>query len=506
MDNRILVFLLSLGAILLATTLGIMIGLGDLIIPCLIVALSGVTFLVTTPKVATFATVALFASGLTAPGLPNLFGLAEGAQIALIGIAILLMVFGRASLTKIPLSQILLIGFCLIVFITGVARGFGFRFLGSNLWGGGLYIEIFLSALLVFALPRVNMPANWWPVAIVTMGALSLTRLLAEILFVKTGASFVTLFVHLDEASTRTELSDAAGGGGVGRLMVAGLSVGFMIIAFLATVDTSKLFKAKPIPILIFLGIVALSLLSGYRLITLVIILTVILAAIYQKALTWPRIFSSILVALVLVGIIYSVSDSLPISMQRAVSWLPNINISSAALGDADQTVDWRLDVWRAAIQYIPEYFWIGKGLAFDGDALVAAKMGDGTWDPISWALIEGAYHNGYLSLLLLFGIFGLILGIALLVTVLGRMIRFNNRHWKNQSLKRCYQAFLASLTATVMVYLTVYGDVAAVFPNFLFTWAIMEGIRACDENQGVYLHGDISSPDILEEDHAYIE
>lgn len=506
MDNRILVFLLSLGAILLAATVGAMIGLEDMVIPCLVLVLASGIFFITTPRVASFAVVALFASGLTAPGLPGQMGLAQGAEAALIGIAGLLMVFGRASLNKISSTQILLIAFCLIVFITGISRGFGFRFLGSDLWGGTYYIDFFLCSLLVFALPRVNMPANWWPIAILAMGLLALARVLAEVLFVKTGASFITLFVQLDQASTSTELSDAATGEGVGRLLSAGTAVAFMVIAFLAIVHTSKLFKAKSVfSILVLFGLFALSLLSGFRLLTLMVAVTVTIAAIYQKTITIPRAVFAMITALVILGTIYYVSDSLPINVQRAVSWLPNIHVSAEARGDANQTVDWRLDVWRAAIQYIPEYFWIGKGFAFDGDLLISSKTAVG-WDPISWALIQGAYHNGYLSLLLLLGVFGLIIGVALLVSVLVRLVKLNYAPWKSATLLRCYQAFLSSITGMVIVYLTVYGDVPAVFPTFLFLWAVLESIRACDEKLSAHVPIADGHTHILEEEYASLE
>lgn len=506
MDNRILVFLLTAGAVTLSVATGVMIGMEELIVPSIILLAFGAILLIATPSIATFLVVALYASGLTAPGLPGNIGLPQVINTAEIGLAILFVVFGRASIGKTSMQHWILLAFCLVVLMTGVVRGFGFRFLGSNLWGGTFYVDIFLCALLVFALPRVNMPARWWPVAVVAMGILAILPLLAELLYVKAGASFLALFVQLNPTGVSTMVAESETGGSLGRLMTAGLAVGFMVIAYLSVIHTSRLFTVRSIiPIAVLLGIFILSLVSGFRLITALIVLTIFLTALYQKTLTAPRVIFGIASSLILLGTLYYISDNLPLNMQRAISWLPGIHVSSMAQGDADQTVQWRLDVWHAAVQYIPEYFWIGKGLAFDGELLTSAMMGGAGWDPISWALIEGSYHNGYLSLLLLFGIFGLLTGLALLVSVLWRAIKFNSAPWKNPRLHRCYQAFLASITSTVIVYLTVYGDVTAIFPNFLFTWAVLESIRACDENStGVAVMR--SSAEVIEEEHAYVE
>src|SRR5690606_17037721 len=148
------------------------------------------------------------------------------------------------------------------------------------------------------------------------------------------------------------------------------------------------------------------------------------------------------------------VSDELPHNVQRTISWLPGIDISGAAAQDAEGTIRWRLDVWKEAIHHIPDYFWIGKGFSYDANLYLASMTGYASYDAINWALVTGGYHNGYLSLLLLLGIGGLLTGLPLLVMVAVRHIRFNFAMWNSPVLHQCHQAFLSSITCWVIVYL----------------------------------------------------
>jgi O-antigen ligase len=506
MDNRLIVALLIGSAIILSIIAGVAIGSGETLLPAVLVAgLVGVIF-IASPRLAAFLAVALYASHLTFPGLPGNIVLSQLLLAAVPALALMLLVFGKISYPRMTKEHLLLIAFCGVVFMTGFIRGFGFRFLGSNLWGGTFYLDIFLGAALVLTLPKIVLPPSWWPVTVITFALMGALPLLAEILVAKTGAYFIQLFVVIGQLNVDAMVNENTGNG-VGRLFSAGISANYLLIGFLSVVHTSKLFNVRFTPaIAIALGIVAMSLLSGFRLITATLVLIIFITALFQKTLTLPRMLFGAGAALVILSGIYYISDNLPISAQRAISWLPGINVSGAAIGDADQTIDWRLDVWRAACKSIPEYFWLGKGLAFDGNLLMAAMSGSSDWDPISWALIEGSYHNGYLSLLLGFGIFGFVIGLALMLTVTWRVIALNFAPWKNPRLKLCYQAFLASLTATVIVYLTVYGDVTAVFPPFFFTWACLEAIRTSDENSNGIAKTSDDSEISVEEENAFIE
>lgn len=482
MDSRILVFLLVLGGALLSLMIGVSIGSGEVLLPFLLIVVLAGLALVAKPRVAALLAVTLVSSGLTAPGLPGQFGLYYVAIAAVTGCALLLVIFKRSSLPKFTVLHQLLAAFSAIVLITGFIRGFGFQWLGSSMWGGFIYISIVFPALLVFVLPIVNMPANWWRPAIIIMGLLSPIPLIADLMVVYgIPFGFVRLFMQTG-ATIGTLVTDYEATGGLTRLTSAGIAAQSMIIAFLAVVHTRKLFHARnAISIGVLVGIVILSLVSGFRMMTALIFVIILFAAFLQRTINFNRLVFGVVALTAVILALYATSHTLPYSVQRAISWLPGIGVSQSAAADAAGTITWRLDLWEQAVRYIPDYFWIGKGFSYDADMYLASMRGYAAWDSLNWALVTGAYHNGYLSLILLLGIFGLLTGIPLLIGVVVRHLRINREAWNDSVLQQCHQAFLASEVGWMFIYLTIYGDVSAVFPQFFFNWAVMEAIRLCD-------------------------
>ena len=396
---------------------------------------------------------------------------------------IVLLIFNRIPFPSITGHRLIMVGFCAVILLTGILRGFGFQFLGSGQWGGFTYVAVLFSASLVITLPAVNLSARWWPRAILLMGLLAPLPLIADLLVVNGFAyGLVRLFMQTGDTIGTLIAEQSAVGEVLSRYTSAGVAAQTMIIAFLARVPTNKLFNTRSVgSILVLICIVILSFFSGFRLMTMMVLFIVFLAALLQRSLTLPRVITGCAMGAVAVGILYAMAARLPMNIQRSLSWLPGIDISGSVAADAAGTVEWRLELWQEALHAIPEYFWLGKGFSYDGELFVKMLRGMGSADSIQWALVTGAYHNGYLSLLLVTGIFGLILGMALLVGVSIRQLQLNRRAWNHPTLHRCHQAFHASQLCWVIVYLTVYGDVSAVFPGFFFTWAVLEALDRCD-------------------------
>lgn len=480
MDSRVIIFIITFFAVIAALMVGVAVGMGEAMLPqAMVLGLVGV-LLIARPEVAVFITVALFASGLGAPGIGDQLSLYDASTAALIGCAIIAVVFRRNTELSIGLAHRLVILFGLLLFITGFARGFGIRFLGGDLWGGFNYIKMFLAIGLVFTLPMIRMPARAWRFAILAMALLSAIPLAAQLLMlfgINNG-----LIQMLGKANNfLSNMPSARPTESVDRVAAAGLCAQSLLLAMLAVVPTRKLFQFRSIWTVFAVGaIITLSFLSGFRLMTVSLVLCLAIAILIQKTLNPPRVIMGVIIGLVGLLILYQVSDSLPRSMQRALSWLPGITISQVAAESAEGTVSWRLDLWHEAAKDIPQYFLLGKGFGFNGTEMTRIMMSDP--NSIYWALVSGAYHNGYLSLLLLFGIGGLVLGLWILVAVVWRHWKLVRARWNNPSLQRAHQAFFAFSAMSLIVYLTIYGDVASVFPQFFYFWAIMESLRKTDE------------------------
>ncbi len=506
MDTRLVIFFVTALFVVAAAAIGLGVGSGEIFFASLLTLGLCVLVLIVRPQIATFVVVASYASGLTCPGLPGQLGIYYTACMA-VGLGmVVLVIFGQAPFPRFSPVLLVSLTFCGVVLATGLVRGMGFQFLGSGQWGGFAYIAILFNATLVVTLPSVNLSATWWPRAILLMGLLAPLKLVADLLIVN-GLPYglVSMFLQTGDTVGTLLAEQNAVGDVLSRYTSAGVAAQSLVIAFLARVHTSRLFQARSLTSILGLAlIVILSFFSGYRLMTMMVVFVVFIAALLQRSLTAPRVVVGCAMAAIAVAILYSVSAQLPMNIQRAISWLPGISISGSAAANASGTIEWRLELWQEALRYIPDYIWIGKGFSYDGELYVKLLNNYGTTDTIQWALVTGAYHNGYLSLLLVTGLLGLVLGLSLLIGVSVRQIRANRRAWNNPVLLRCHQAFHASQLCWVIVFLTVYGDVTAVFPGFFFTWAVMEALVQCDRRSTLQIAATEGDLRPTEEDSHY--
>ena len=74
----------------------------------------------------------------------------------------------------------------------------------------------------------------------------------------------------------------------------------------------------------------------------------------------------------------------------------------------ADDTTEWRLNMWKNVLPQIPQYLILGKGYSFNAAELeVINSVRNGGTDPTAAAETVGDYHNGPLSVIIPFGLFG---------------------------------------------------------------------------------------------------
>jgi O-antigen ligase len=153
-------------------------------------------------------------------------------------------------------------------------------------------------------------------------------------------------------------------------------------------------------------------LISGYRSCVLEIVGTVVVLFLLEGLHRTRMLLISLLVGLFAFTALYLSAPHLPYAFQRSISFLPGISVTRDARMEAESTVGWRWELWMEFAQDVPEYFWLGKGLTIRSE--------DMDWVPIMaryreniqpWyaSYLTGEHHNGLLSVLLSFGIFGLL-------------------------------------------------------------------------------------------------
>ena len=108
------------------------------------------------------------------------------------------------------------------------------------------------------------------------------------------------------------------------------------------------------------------------------------------------------------VGVVATVSEKLPTSVQRSLSFLP-IKIDEHVRMEAQGSVQWRLEMWEILCKEIPDYLFMGKGYAIDPTVFQMTEMNSrlGYAIQAEWAVLAGEYHNGPLSVLIPLGIWG---------------------------------------------------------------------------------------------------
>jgi hypothetical protein len=201
------------------------------------------------------------------------------------------------------------------------------------------------------------------------------------------------------------------------------------------------------------------AMLGGYRglliMMAMVVVVLFFVEGVYKTRLGPAIIFASLFL---LVGTITFV-DKMPLSVQRAFSFLPMEKIDPTARLDALSTLDWRLSMWKILIPEIPKYLILGKGYSFSGTDyyLTQEAVRRGLYTPYEDTLISGNYHNGILTLLIPFGIFGFLTFLCFCGAGLWTLLR--NHRYGDSELKPYNTFLLAYFISQLLFYFIFYGQ-----------------------------------------------
>jgi hypothetical protein len=186
--------------------------------------------------------------------------------------------------------------------------------------------------------------------------------------------------------------------------------------------------------------------------------------------------------ALILVGsITVSFSEHMPLSVQRCLAFLP-LKINPVAKLSAQASTDWRLEIWRSLVPQIPQYLLLGKGLTFDanemamyhtlGNQEVTGVVGGGF-------TLAGDYHNGPLSLIIPFGIWGCLAFIWFLVASI--KVLWANYKYGDPEIRRANTLLLSFFISKTILFLAVFGGFYSDLVSFIgivgFSIAVNGGV-----------------------------
>lgn len=302
-------------------------------------------------------------------------------------------------------------------FLTG---GIGFGFLNGSSYGGKKYVYLFAAIMLYFALATQPIPRNRVYLFVALFFLSSLIPLISYLgALGGPGFYFLSEIFPMQVAVETVEGASDIGGAGhsfgggdnITRLSeLAEVAKGVLCYLLARHGARGMMDIRRPWRMGFFILAMVASLYSGFRS-NLILFPLTFAVMFYLEGLFRTRYFAVLLAGVLLSSaVILPNANRLPLSMQRALSFLP-IYVDPVAREDAMGSTNWRIQMWKQLFPDIPRYLIKGKGYSLNPDDLYlvnqAANRGTATGYDI--ALVAGDYHSGPLSVIIPFGLGGVI-------------------------------------------------------------------------------------------------
>ncbi len=363
-----------------------------------------------------------------------------------------------------------LIFFAGVILVTAKLRGgIGIRSLGGESFGGKSYIILLAAIMGYFAFTSQRIPAhraNWYVSWFLLSGVASVVSNLAYV----AGPAFWWLFYlfPLDVAMHQVMADFVIEQQIISRVSGLAFSATAAFAFFLMRYGIRGIFDlSRPWRLFTFVLITVSSLFGGFRSCIALMALS-FFVQFYLEGLFRTRLFFFLLLAGVVVGaVLIPIAHKLPLAVQRSVCFLP-LDWDPVAKRDAAGSLEWRLEMWRILAPEIPKYLLLGKGYAINPTDMYLAHESvlRGFASGSEPAIITGSYHSGPLSILIPFGIFGVMVVVwfwIASVRVLDRNFRYGELQFRNIN-----TFFLAYFIARIVQFLFVFGAIGSDLPIFV--------------------------------------
>jgi hypothetical protein len=374
-----------------------------------------------------------------------------------LGIAVLERALSRemrfVSAKTIVLPLLCMAG--VIVLTANLTGGFGLRAFGGEVFGGKKYVYVLGAIAAYFALTAWRIPPERAQLYVGLFFLGGLTRIIGD--FYAIAPSWLQfVFWIMPPAALQ---SDAGIHLGTTRLTGVGTAGQLMVFYWLFRYGIRGVFlSGKPLRMALFFLFILASFLGGYRSIMLVIISVIViqffLEGLHRTSLASVFILAGILGTVLLIPI----ASKLPFTFQRALAVFP-LELDPIARYDAQASSKWRLDMWEALLPQVPDHLILGKGYAITQTdfQLMAMDTSFRSIDASQQGLaLAGDYHNGPLSVILPFGIWGAIVFLWLLWA--GGRLLYNNYRYGDPALKLVNTFLFALFLGRTLMFLFVYG------------------------------------------------
>jgi len=350
---------------------------------------------------------------------------------------------------------------CLAAVVLMTAKltgGFGVRAFGSEVYGGKKYIFLLAGILGYFALTSRRIPPERAGLYVALFFLGGLTYITGDLFsIVPSWAHFVFWFFP-PEITSFNQFD-------LGQTRLSGFNIAGNMLCYLLLARYGVrgiLLSGKLWRLAIFAASLSFIFLGGFRgaLITTgsIFLVQFFLEGLHRTKLMPLFAWLGILAAVTVIPL----APSLPLTFQRTLSFLP-LHLDSRVRADAQASVDWRVNMWKALLPQVPEHLLLGKGLAISPEEY-NEMMGNtelanaaGQFDPSQNALaLSYDYHNGPLSVVLPFGIWGCITFLWFLVV--GLRATYCNFRYGDPALQTVNAFLFADFLVSTLAFMFIWG------------------------------------------------
>lgn len=248
------------------------------------------------------------------------------------------------------------------------------------------------------------------------------------------------------------------------------------LVAFTLFVPLSTCNPFHPVRFTMMLSSVVICLLSGFRSALGALLIFFVVGTLVRKR------YGDLVIGLAaaMIGLVFLIGSgsvrTLPFGAQRIFSVLPFIDVEDTARKNAEDSSEWRFEMWRLVLttdRYIKNKF-LGDGFGYSADELRAAldsAMGDqrmlGQANQQDIMLAKGSYHGFHVEAIRFTGVFGLIMALV----SMGIFFRYSLkqiRHFRGRP-EFGYVLFICvPYLIHPFYYMLIFGSYKNVFPAVL--------------------------------------
>jgi hypothetical protein len=343
-----------------------------------------------------------------------------------------------------------------VIYMTAkLTGGMGLRSLGSEVYGGRKYIWLIIGILSYFAVTARRIPperANWY-VGLFILGGL--TSFIGD-LYPITPPPLHFIFWIFPPASSEL------GSFSVGTTRLGGVAGAAATFAFwlVARYGLRGIFlSGKTWRPVLFAAATLMIFLGGFRIKILAYCFVLGLLFVMEGLHRTRALLVILLGGILGMVLIFPLAPHLPYTAQRILSVLP-VDISPEARDSAESSTEWRINMWKAVLPQVPRYLLVGKGYAITMEdfEIMGRDSAFHSVDASQQGLaLSGDYHNGPLSVIIPFGIWGVI--VFLWVVIAGMRVMYCNYRHGDASLRTVNAYFLAFSLYIFLRFLFVYGS-----------------------------------------------